>query len=274
MLRALTKEKLPTEHQVVGLRGDQKRIKKWLTPKSIILFLKLHKSFRMKNLKIISVGGSIIIPKEGFDVTFLRHFRDLILAEVKKGQRFILVIGGGATCRAYQSAAAEVVTMSNTDLDQLGIYSTVFNAQFVRMLFGKAAHTTIVENPTKKMKTNKKIMIGAGWKPGCSTDNDAVLLAKTYGAKEIINLSNIDYVYESDPKINPLAKKLERVSWKELRQIIGSRWTPGANVPFDPVAAKTAEKLKLKVSFVKGTNLDEVKKVVRGEECKGTVIGS
>jgi uridylate kinase len=51
------------------------------------------------NLKIISVGGSIVIPKTGFDIPFLKKFRQLIINEVKRGSRFILVIGGGATGR-------------------------------------------------------------------------------------------------------------------------------------------------------------------------------
>lgn len=224
------------------------------------------------NYTILSVGGSIVIPKDGFDIAFLKKFKALILKEVQKGQKFILVIGGGGTARAYQSAARGVAGLSNTDLDWVGIYTTILNAQFVRMLFGDAAHTEVITNPTKKVVTKKSIIIGAGWKPGCSTDTDAVLLAKTFGAKEIINLSNIDYVYTADPKIDTKATKLENITWKELRKIIGNKWVPGANVPFDPVAAKTAEKLKLKVSFVKGTELAEVTKVLQGKTCAGTVI--
>ncbi len=225
-----------------------------------------------QNYKIVSVGGSIVIPQTGFDIEFLKKFKALILKEVKKGQKFILVIGGGGTARSYQAAAKAVAGLSNDNLDWVGIYATQLNAQFVRMLFGADAHAEIITNPTRKFITKKSIIIGAGWKPGCSTDNDAVLLAKTFGAKEIINLSNIDYVYTSDPKINPSATKLENIGWKELRKIIGDKWTPGANVPFDPTAAKTAEKLKLKVSFVKGTDLGEVAKVIQGRKCLGTVI--
>jgi uridylate kinase len=183
-----------------------------------------------------------------------------------------LVIGGGGTARSYQSAAKAATGLSNDNLDWVGIYTTQLNAQFVRMLFGGDAYKEIITNPTKKFTTNKSIIIGAGWKPGCSTDNDAVLLAKTFGAKEIINLSNIDYVYTADPKVDLKATKLETVTWKELRNIIGDKWVPGANVPFDPTAAKTAQKLKLKVSFVKGTDLSEVEKVIQGKACQGTVI--
>ena len=136
-----------------------------------------------KHPKILSVGGSIIIPKTGFNVPFLKKFRKLILDEVKKGEKFILVIGGGGTCRQYQDAARKAVPLSSTDLDWIGIHTTVFNANFVRFLFKDHAYKEVIQNPTKKVKTNKSIIIAAGWKPGCSTDKDAVLLAKTYGAK-------------------------------------------------------------------------------------------
>ncbi|HLD61282.1 MAG TPA: UMP kinase [Patescibacteria group bacterium] len=226
-----------------------------------------------KTVKIVSVGGSIIIPKSGFDIEFLKKFRALIVDRVKKGEKFILVIGGGATCRQYQEAARQVVPLTDEDLDWIGIKTTVFNAEFVKFLFKEYAHTAVATNPTKKIKTNKPIIIGAGWKPGCSTDKDAVLLAKTYGAKEVINLSNIDYVYDSDPRTNSNARKIEKASWKEMRKIVGDKWTPGANVPFDPMAAKNAEKLKLVIKFVKGTNLDQVEKALTGKAYSGTIIG-
>lgn len=223
--------------------------------------------------KIISIGGSIIIPKTGFNIEFLKKFRNLIIDEVKKDQRFILVIGGGATCRQYQSALKEVIPMTPEQLDWLGIYSTHFNAEFVRMMFGELAHKEVVRDPTKKMVTSKSIIIAAGWKPGCSTDTDATLMARTTGAREIINLSNVDYVYDSDPAANPQAQKFEHISWKDYRQMIGNDWTPGFNAPFDPVASRLAERLKLRVLFAKGTDIDEVKKVLRGREFKGTIIG-
>ena len=223
-------------------------------------------------VKILSVGGSIIIPPSGFDINFLRKFRELILAEVTKGHRFILVIGGGATARSYQQAITNFGISNATELDWVGIKTTALNAELVRVLFGEYAHKEVAVNPTKKMKTTKPIIVACGWKPGCSTDKDAVLLAKTYGAKEVVNLSNVDYVYDSDPRTNPTAKKLERVTWKELRKIVGNTWTPGANVPFDPMAAKEAEKLKLTVKFVKGTDLAALTNALQGGILHGSII--
>ncbi len=223
--------------------------------------------------RVISVGGSIIIPPEGFNIEFLKKFRELILKRVRLGEKFILVIGGGSTCRKYQAAAKEVTDASAVDLDWLGIYGTHLNARFVGLLFGGLAEQELIINPTKKVKSKKSILIAGGWKPGCSTDYDAVLLAKTYGAKEVINASNINYVYTADPKKDLNAKPLPQLTWKEMQKIVGDKWSPGANLPFDPKAAREAGKLKLKVSFVKGTDLAEFEKVLNKQVFSGTVIG-
>jgi uridylate kinase len=226
----------------------------------------------MNNYKIISLGGSIIIPPEGFDINFLKKFKKLIIDQIKKGQKFVLVVGGGSTCRQYQQAIKKVIKTTDKDLDWLGIYTTWYNAEFVRMMFGKLAYSEVVKDPTKKIKTSKKIIIAGGWKPGASTDYDAVLLAQNLKAKELINMSNIDYVYTADPKKNKKAIALPTLTWSELKKIVGTKWIPGANVPFDPKAVNLAKKLNLTVKFIKGSNLSQVKIALDGKKIYGTVV--
>lgn len=223
--------------------------------------------------KILSVGGSIIIPSSGFNIPFLKQFRSLVLSEIKKGQRFILVVGGGTTCRLYQAAAAEVVKLRSDDLDWIGIQATIYNAHFVKQLFKGVVHNEIITDPRKKVKTNKPLIIAAGWKPGFSTDTDAVYLAKTYHAKHIFNLSNITHVYDKDPHRYADAKKIESIGWKQFRrQISGFKWSPGHSAPFDPIASRLAEKHKLTVHILRGTDIENVAAAVRGRETAGTVI--
>jgi uridylate kinase len=227
-----------------------------------------------KDTKVISVGGSIIIPKTGFNIQFLKKFRSLVLRHAKKGTKFILVIGGGATARQFQEAAKKLGKFSQRDLDWVGIHATILNAQFVRTLFKDFAYQDLQGDPTKKIKTTRSVIIGAGYLPGHSTDMDAVLLAKTYGAKEVINLSNIEYVYDKDPSKYKSAKKIKEIDWHNFRKIVGNKWKAGANTPFDPVASREAEKLGLQVSILRGTNLGEVENALRGRKFKGTVISS
>lgn len=225
----------------------------------------------MDKLFVISLGGSLIVPEE-IDIPFLKNFKRLIEAQAKKGSRFILITGGGKICRKYQTALSELSQPSKTDLDWMGIYTTLTNAQFIRLTFGRLAHPKIVENPTRKLKFTEKILLAGGWQPGCSTDKDAVLLAKTYGAKTIINLTNIDYLFDKDPKKYRNARKISRISWKGLLKITGREWKPGANLPFDPEASKLAQKNKLKLIIANGRNLQNLKKILEGKKFEGSVV--
>src|SRR5690606_24495401 len=122
--------------------------------------------------------------------------------------------------------------------DWLGIHSTRLNAHLLRTLFIEEAQARIVKNPTHRIKARDAIVIGAGWKPGWSTDYCAVMAAKTLGAKKLVNLSNIDYVCDQDPREFPDAKRIERIDWDAFRKLIPDEWDPGLSAPFDPVAAR------------------------------------
>jgi uridylate kinase len=220
---------------------------------------------------IVSVGGSLIVP-DGIDTDFLTRFKALILEEVQHGITFSIIAGGGKTARRYQEAANAVTPLSRHDLDWIGIHSTRLNAQLLRNIFVGYAHSHVIKNPTIDTEADEPIIIAAGWQPGCSTDFDAVLMAKNLGATRLVNLSNIDYVYTADPKKDPNAKKIEKISWAEFRKIIPTEWNPGLSSPFDPVAAKEAEALGLEVAIINGTKLQEFSNYLENKPFIGTVI--
>jgi uridylate kinase len=138
--------------------------------------------------------------------------------------------------------------------------------------FGSDAYNQVISDPDMVKGVNESIIIGSGWKPGCSTDTDAVLVAKDLGAKKIINLSNIDYVYDCDPRTNNNAKKFENLDWQTYRTFISSVWKPGSNTPFDPIASEMAEKEGMEVAFISGQNLESLEKYLNDEPFTGTTI--
>jgi len=226
---------------------------------------------RQKKLFVISLGGSLINPGQ-VDAKFLKNFRRIIIAQTKKDNRFILITGGGRLCRDFQSALARIIKPTSVELDLMGIASTWLHADLVRLMFGKLANSNIIKNPNKKVPFHEKILVAGGWRPGRSTDDDAVRLAKAYGANTVINLFDQDYVYDKDPRKFKDAKKIESISWTGFRKIVGSKWDPGKNAPFDPTAARLAQKNRLKVIIANGKNLANLKNILESKKFKGTII--
>ena len=225
------------------------------------------------NYVVVSVGGSLIVP-DGIDTEFLKNFRALLLRKVQTGTSFYIIAGGGRLSRNYQEAVKTIRDgdFSQEDSDWLGIHATRLNAQLLRSVFIEEAQARIVKNPTKSIRSNSSIIVGAGWKPGNSTDYCAVMAAKKLGAKKLVNLSNIDYVYTADPRKDPNATKIEKIGWTDFRELIPKEWDPGLSSPFDPVAAKEAEHLQLEVAMINGKKLGEFEKYLSGKKFVGTKI--
>ena len=224
-----------------------------------------------KRTIVISLGGSLIVPNE-VDIDFLKLFVSTIKEYVSKGFNFWIITGGGKICRDYNDFLKEITDPSNEDLDWLGISATRLNAELVRLSFGSLAYDKVVLNPDIMPDTRSPVIVGGGWKPGNSSDLAAIHSAKSLGAKKIINLSNIDYVYESDPRLNKEAKAIKDISWEDFRKIIPKEWGPGINSPFDPIAAMEAERLGFEVVVLNGKNIDNLKNFLDSKEFVGTTI--
>ncbi len=233
----------------------------------------MHSDMSHKETIVMSVGGSLIVPDQ-IDTAFLANLKEFINNGTAGGRRFIIIAGGGKTARRYQDAAGTVSTLTSEDLDWLGLHATRLNGQLLRTIFHDQAHPTIVTNPDDVLDVPKSahLIIAAGYRPGCSTDLRAIQIADKVGAHKVINLSNTDYVYTDNPKTNPEAVKIEDITWTEFRKLIPEKWDPGLSAPFDPVAAKEAERLGLEVAAINGTRLDALADYLNNKEFVGTRI--
>ena len=220
---------------------------------------------------ILSLGGSLIVPNN-IDVNFLKDFKKTIEKYIKNNYRFAIICGGGKLARNFQQIASESRKLSVKQLDWLGIYATKINAHLLKSMFSDNANENIISNPTLKVNFKKNIIIAAGWLPGWSTDYDAVLLAKNLCIKGIINMSNVDYVYDKDPRKYEGAKKIKKINWNGFSKLISNKWKAGMNVPFDPVAAKEAQKSRIRVMVI-GKNLKNLENLLDGKKFRGTTIG-
>ncbi len=223
---------------------------------------------------VLSLGGSIVAP-ENPDTEFLSSFVSLVrtwLAE-DNARKLILVVGGGGPARSYQKAFRTVCPNAPDDqADWIGIMATRLNAQLLKAIFMDICLVDVIYDPTKVDLFTGKILVAAGWKPGFSTDNDAVLLAERFSATTVINLSNIEKVYTDDPRTNPDAKPIDSISWADFRKIVGDEWVPGKNVPFDPVASMHAQKAGISVVCAAGRDIENLRAILDGKKYNGTLI--
>ncbi len=242
---------------------------------TIFASMRFDKNMSHRDRIIISVGGSLIVPNTGIDITFLNKLSEFIRTQLAShpNRQFFLVIGGGATARHYRDAGREVVhhELTRDDLDWLGIHSTRLNAQLLRTIFRDIAHPFIIKNYEIIRKVSEPVIVAAGWKPGFSTDYCAVMLCEDYGIKTVINLSNITQVYDKDPNKNKDAKPFSEITWEEFRKLVGNEWDPGMHAPFDPIASKKAEELGVKV-VVMGSDFKNLEQYLQGKKSVGTVI--
>ena len=159
----------------------------------------------------------------GFDEATVIEVAKQVKQIVDKGTQVGIVIGGGNFWRGRTSE-----TIDRTKADQIGMLATVMNCIYVseisRYVGMKTAVLTPFEcgNMTKlfsKDRANKyfeKGMVvffaGGTGHPYFSTDTGIVLRAIELDADAILLAKAIDGVYDSDPKINPKAKKYDKIS--------------------------------------------------------------
>ena len=228
---------------------------------------------------VLSVGGSIVAPdKPDFD--FLDKFSKAVRGWLSQdsSRKLIMVIGGGAPAREYQNSYRTVCDLckkniNNDEADWIGIMATRLNTQLVKAVFEDLCPNPVVYDPTTVDMFGGQILVAAGWKPGFSTDNDAIVLAERFSGNLVVNLSNIAKVYTDDPKKNPEARPIDSISWEDFIKIVGTEWVPGKNTPFDPIASQRAQKAGIKVICAAGKDIENLENILNGKDFKGTVIG-
>lgn len=165
--------------------------------------------------------------KTGFDEATVKEVARQVKVAVDAGVEVGVVIGGGNFWRGRESDAID-----RTKADQIGMLATVMNAIYVSEIFRSTGMMTQILTPfecgsmTKlfsKDRANKyfeKGMVvffaGGTGHPYFSTDTGVALRAIEMEADCILLAKAIDGVYDSDPKINPNAKKYDKITIQEV----------------------------------------------------------
>ncbi|NYZ73570.1 UMP kinase [Candidatus Micrarchaeota archaeon] len=226
---------------------------------------------------VLSIGGSSIIPEGKPDIAFLKA---MALTIKKSKNSFGILCGGGTVARTYAAAARELGA-GEYEADSIAITSTRQNAQLVMAALAGAGVDvyrrvlTDFEDAKGPARDNKVVVMG-GTIPGITTDTDSVLLAEAIGAQRLVNISNVDAVYDSDPRKNPSAKKFQKMAYDELIGLAASsdKRMAGTNFIFDMLACRLIARSRIETHFVSFRKMADVENAIEGKKHNGTVVSS
>ncbi len=184
----------------------------------------------MDNIKrvILKLSGEALAKKEGgYNDELIENIANQVETIVNKGTDVGVVIGGGNYWRGRSND-----NIDRTKADQIGMLATIMNCIYVSEIFRSQGLKTNILTPfecgsmTKlfsKDRANKyfeKGMVvffaGGTGHPYFSTDTGIVLRAIELDADAILLAKAIDGIYDSDPKLNPEAKKYDTISINEV----------------------------------------------------------
>lgn len=181
------------------------------------------------NRVLVKLSGEALAGSNtrGFDHETITRVVRQLKELVESGTQVSVVIGGGNFWRGRTSGS-----MDRTKADQIGMLATVMNAIYVADVCRAEGMGAVVQTPfvlgnmtelfskdsaLLHMQNNKIVFFAGGTgHPFFSTDTGAALRGCEVEVDALLFAKNIDGVYDSDPKLNPAAKKYERISCQEV----------------------------------------------------------
>ncbi|HUI38441.1 MAG TPA: UMP kinase, partial [Thermoplasmata archaeon] len=167
----------------------------------------------------ISIGGSILTQGEG-DAAYIERLAEL-LGRLGREMPLVITTGGGRTAREYIQLG-RALGLTEVELDEIGIEVTRLHAHLLAARVGAPAPSHPPESvraAVAALRAGSPVILG-GTEPGHTTDGVASLLAVRLRAARVVNATDVDGVYERDPRRDPSARRLERIGWDRFRTMV------------------------------------------------------
>jgi uridylate kinase len=223
---------------------------------------------------VLKLGGSLLYDDMGRILTDrVRAYAKVVNSFVEDGHSMVVVVGGGKPARLFIAAARELGA-SEAQCDWLGIKIARNNAELLCAALGNIAYPKIVEtlDELETAISPGNVVLMGGLTPGQSTNAVAALAAETVQADMLLNATNVDGIYDRDPK-EPGAKKLDSVTVAELSQILSGTGTrAGEYKLFDPVAIRVVGRSKIPTVIFNGNDPDNLLRIVKGKDVGSRIV--
>lgn len=219
---------------------------------------------------IIKLSGSVF--SENATKASLQKYAAMLKSLSKKVQ-LVVVAGGGNIARHYINLARSF-GVDEATLDELGIEVSRLNAQLLVYALGKSAYPHIPKNLQEVVVAvgTGKIVVTGGLHPGQSTNATSAQIAEKINARMFINATDVNGIYDADPKIHKNAKLLKKIKLRALRNILVHESTmAGAYDLMDIVALKVIERSRIPTRVIKA-DVNTIKRAISGADVGTKII--
>jgi uridylate kinase len=187
-----------------------------------------------------------------------------------EGHSIGVVVGGGQVSRDYIRSASQM-GLSPFQQDTIAIHASRLNARLVAMkLGGVSSVPTSIDGMLQRLARNRIAVMG-GLRPGITTDTVAAIVAQRWRADLLVKASDQNGIYTADPRVNKKAKKLDRITYEKMKELLGGEHRPGIHSIVDPVAVGHLYESRVKLVVFNGRDPRGVVKAVHGEKI-GTLV--
>jgi len=208
------------------------------------------------------------------NINSLIELKNTVKQIINENHRLAIVSGGGATARKYIKMAREL-GVNEAYLDLLGIWASRLNAYLLTFILSELSYMKVPENVEEFIEKweSGKVVITGGFQPGQSTATVAALVSEAISADYLILATNVDGVYDKDPRYYNDAKLLPKLDTITLRKVLESSQSvkAGTYELLDPLAIKIIERSKIKVVVMNYKRLEKVLDIVKGNDL-GSII--
>jgi len=209
------------------------------------------------------------------DTEYIEQLADL-LRRIGSKRPLVVTVGGGRAAREYIQLG-RALGLTEYELDEVGIEVTRLHARLLAARIGPPAPAhppTTVPGVVEQLRTGSPVVLG-GTEPGHTTDGVAALVAVRIRAARVVNATDVDGVYDRDPRTDPKAHRIERLSWPEFRAMVHASTSgeAGQNFLFDRLGADALARARIPLLIVPGRELANLEEAIAGRPCRGSRVG-
>jgi uridylate kinase len=217
---------------------------------------------------VLRIGGSVLGSPPSAKV--VNDYADVVSDLNHEGHSVAVVVGGGQVSREYIKSAA-AMGLSPYQQDTVAIHASRLNARLVAMkLGGVSSVPTSIDGMLQRLARNRVAVMG-GLRPGITTDTVAAMVAQRWRADILVKASDQNGIYTEDPRSNKKARRLDRITYEKMKQILGGTHRPGIHSIVDPVAVDQLLESRIRLVVLNGAEPRGVVKAVHGEKI-GTIV--